>query len=51
MYKAHGLPTVDTSAASVEEIATVVVQTLAQVRRRAGNQPAPGSRRGRNPQA
>jgi regulator of PEP synthase PpsR (kinase-PPPase family) len=47
MYKAHDLPTVDTSAASVEEIATVVIQTLAQVRRRK-NQPAPGTRRGRD---
>jgi regulator of PEP synthase PpsR (kinase-PPPase family) len=50
MYEAHHLPTVDTSAASVEEIATVVIQTLAQVRRRK-NQPASGTRRGRNPQA
>jgi regulator of PEP synthase PpsR (kinase-PPPase family) len=47
MYEAHHLPTVDTSAASVEEIATVVIQTLAQVRRRK-NQPAPGTRRGRD---
>jgi regulator of PEP synthase PpsR (kinase-PPPase family) len=49
MYKAHDLPTVDTSAASVEEIATVVIQTLAQVRRRK-NQPGTGPRRGRDPQ-
>jgi [pyruvate, water dikinase]-phosphate phosphotransferase / [pyruvate, water dikinase] kinase len=44
---------VDTSAASVEEIATVVIQTLAKVRRRAGGRPLPGRdhRRGRNPQA
>jgi regulator of PEP synthase PpsR (kinase-PPPase family) len=48
MYKAHDLPTVDTSAASVEEIATVVIQTLAQVRRRAAG---PAARRGRNPHA
>ncbi|PWW24160.1 hypothetical protein JD79_03338 [Geodermatophilus normandii] len=34
MYEAHDLPTVDTSAASVEEIATVVIQTLARQRRR-----------------
>lgn len=33
MYATHGLPTVDTSAASVEEIATVVIQTLARQRR------------------
>jgi regulator of PEP synthase PpsR (kinase-PPPase family) len=50
MYKAHGLPTVDTSAASVEEIATVVIQTLAQLRRRT-DQPASGTRRGRNPRS
>jgi regulator of PEP synthase PpsR (kinase-PPPase family) len=36
MYRAHDLPTVDTSSASVEEIAAVVIQTLAQRRRRAG---------------
>ena len=36
MYERHHLPTVDTSAASVEEIATVVVQTLARQRRRSG---------------
>jgi regulator of PEP synthase PpsR (kinase-PPPase family) len=35
MYAAHQLPTVDTSAASVEEIATVVIQTLASQRRAA----------------
>ena len=50
MYKAHRLPTVDTSAASVEEIAAVVIQTLAQTRRRAGNRPGPGPRRERSPQ-
>jgi regulator of PEP synthase PpsR (kinase-PPPase family) len=50
MYKAHSLPTVDTSAASVEEIATVVIQTLAQARRRAGRNPGPATRRGRSPQ-
>ncbi len=50
MYKAHGLPTVDTSAASVEEIAAVVIQTLARVRRRTGTRPDSGTRRGRNPQ-
>ncbi len=50
MYKAHDLPTVDTSAASVEEIATVVIQTLARSRRRARNQPGNEARRGRNPQ-
>jgi regulator of PEP synthase PpsR (kinase-PPPase family) len=50
MYKAHGLPVVDTSAASVEEIAAVVIQTLARVRRRAGNRPGPAPRRGRNAQ-
>jgi regulator of PEP synthase PpsR (kinase-PPPase family) len=50
MYEVHDLPTVDTSAASVEEIATVVIQTLAQVRRRK-NQPASGTRRGRDSQA
>jgi regulator of PEP synthase PpsR (kinase-PPPase family) len=50
IYKAHDLPTVDTSAASVEEIATVVIQTLAQARRRAGSNPGPATRRGRSPQ-
>jgi regulator of PEP synthase PpsR (kinase-PPPase family) len=34
------LPTVDTSAASVEEIATVVIQTLARQRRSSGERPA-----------
>ncbi|CAA9272187.1 MAG: Phosphoenolpyruvate synthase regulatory protein [uncultured Blastococcus sp.] len=33
MYERHHLPTVDTSAASVEEIAAVVIQTLARQRR------------------
>jgi hypothetical protein len=33
MYDRHQLPTVDTSAASVEEIAAVVIQTLARKRR------------------
>jgi hypothetical protein len=36
MYDRHQLPTVDTSAASVEEIATVVIQTLARQRRSSG---------------
>ncbi|SCX45515.1 hypothetical protein SAMN03159343_1604 [Klenkia marina] len=36
MYDRHELPTVDTSAASVEEIAAVVLQTLARLRRAAG---------------
>jgi regulator of PEP synthase PpsR (kinase-PPPase family) len=36
MYDEHHLPTVDTSAASVEEIATVVMQTLARQRRSSG---------------
>jgi hypothetical protein len=36
MYDRHHLPTVDTSAASVEEIAAVVIQTLARQRRLAG---------------
>jgi [pyruvate, water dikinase]-phosphate phosphotransferase / [pyruvate, water dikinase] kinase len=48
MYDTHDLPTVDTSAASVEEIATVVIQTLARQRR---SSPRPQSghdlRRGR----
>src|SRR3712207_8907322 len=30
IYSAHGLPTVDTSTASVEEIATVVMQTRSE---------------------
>jgi hypothetical protein len=50
MYKAHRLPVIDTSSASVEEIATVVIQTLAQARRRAGKEPGPATRRGRSPQ-
>jgi regulator of PEP synthase PpsR (kinase-PPPase family) len=33
MYDRHQLPTVDTSASSVEEIAAVVIQTLARQRR------------------
>jgi regulator of PEP synthase PpsR (kinase-PPPase family) len=33
MYDRHRLPTVDTSAASVEEIAAVVLQTLTRRRR------------------
>ena len=44
MYDMHDLPTVDTSAASVEEIATVVIQTLARRRRR-------DPRRGRTPRS
>jgi len=48
MYDRHHLPTVDTSAASVEEIAAVVIQTLARQRRSSAR---PGSghdlRRGR----
>jgi regulator of PEP synthase PpsR (kinase-PPPase family) len=36
MYDTHDLPTVDTSAASVEEIAAVVIQTLSRRRRRPG---------------
>jgi [pyruvate, water dikinase]-phosphate phosphotransferase / [pyruvate, water dikinase] kinase len=42
MYDRHHLPTVDTSAASVEEIAAVVIQTLARQRRSADNRPRPG---------
>jgi len=42
MYDTHHLPTVDTSAASVEEIAAVVIQTLARQRRRAGTAPRRG---------
>jgi [pyruvate, water dikinase]-phosphate phosphotransferase / [pyruvate, water dikinase] kinase len=34
IYETHALPTIDTSAASVEEIAAVVIQTLSQQRRR-----------------
>src|SRR3954471_16643458 len=45
MYEPHHLPTVDTSAASVEEIAAVVIQTLARQRRSSGTDP----QRGRNP--
>ena len=50
MYETHRLPTVDTSAASVEEIAAVVMQTLARQRRTAGAHPPPGGApsRGRN---
>lgn len=48
MYKAHDLPTVDTSAASVEEIAAVVIQTLVQARRRAGKNPEPAPSRRRS---
>jgi regulator of PEP synthase PpsR (kinase-PPPase family) len=42
MYETHGLPTVDTSAASVEEIAAVVIQTLARERRRTSGRPGTG---------
>jgi regulator of PEP synthase PpsR (kinase-PPPase family) len=42
MYETHGLPTVDTSAASVEEIAAVVIQTLARERRRSSGRPGTG---------
>ena len=42
MYETHSLPTVDTSAASVEEIAAVVIQTLARQRRRPGARPQSG---------
>src|SRR3712207_9569541 len=50
IYSAHGLPTVDTSTASVEEIATVVMQTLARQRRGSGTRPRTGRDlpRGRN---
>jgi regulator of PEP synthase PpsR (kinase-PPPase family) len=44
MYETHDLPIVDTSAASVEEIATVVIQALARQRRR-------DPRRGRTPRS
>jgi [pyruvate, water dikinase]-phosphate phosphotransferase / [pyruvate, water dikinase] kinase len=49
IYDRHHLPTVDTSAASVEEIATVVIQTLAWQRRSSGTTPQSGHdlRRGR----
>jgi regulator of PEP synthase PpsR (kinase-PPPase family) len=48
MYDRHHLPTVDTSAASVEEIAAVVIQTLAR-QRRSSDRPQSGHdlRRGR----
>jgi regulator of PEP synthase PpsR (kinase-PPPase family) len=50
MYRTHDLPTVDTSAASVEEIAAVVIQTLARGRRRGDRQlPGRDPRRGRTP--
>jgi regulator of PEP synthase PpsR (kinase-PPPase family) len=42
MYDRHHLPTVDTSSASVEEIATVVIQTLARQRRSSGARPQSG---------
>jgi [pyruvate, water dikinase]-phosphate phosphotransferase / [pyruvate, water dikinase] kinase len=42
MYDRHHLPTVDTSSASVEEIATVVIQTLARRRRSSGGYPQSG---------
>jgi [pyruvate, water dikinase]-phosphate phosphotransferase / [pyruvate, water dikinase] kinase len=58
MYDRHHLPTVDTSAASVEEIAAVVIQTLARQRRRPGDRPPSGQRpsghdlpRGRTPRS
>ena len=41
MYETHHLPTVDTSAASVEEIAAVVFQTLARLRRSAARATPP----------
>jgi regulator of PEP synthase PpsR (kinase-PPPase family) len=44
IYETHHLPTVDTSAASVEEIAAVVIQTLARQRRRSGDRAQPGQR-------
>jgi regulator of PEP synthase PpsR (kinase-PPPase family) len=40
MYDTHRLPTVDTSAASVEEIAAVVIQTLARQRRASDRAPS-----------
>ncbi|WP_235928020.1 pyruvate, water dikinase regulatory protein [Goekera deserti] len=51
MYATHHLPTVDTSAASVEEIAAVVIQTLARQRRSAAARPPVGrdTHRGRTP--
>jgi [pyruvate, water dikinase]-phosphate phosphotransferase / [pyruvate, water dikinase] kinase len=42
MYDTHALPTIDTSAASVEEIAAVVIQTLARERRRSSERPVTG---------
>lgn len=42
MYETHSLPMIDTSAASVEEIAAVVIQTLARERRRTSGRPATG---------
>jgi [pyruvate, water dikinase]-phosphate phosphotransferase / [pyruvate, water dikinase] kinase len=42
IYETHSLPTVDTSAASVEEIATVVIQTLARQRRGSVNRAQSG---------
>jgi regulator of PEP synthase PpsR (kinase-PPPase family) len=48
MYERHQLPTIDTSSASVEEIATVVIQTLTQQRRgSARSQSRPDLRQGR----
>jgi regulator of PEP synthase PpsR (kinase-PPPase family) len=50
MYDRHHLPTVDTSAASVEEIAAVVIQTLARQRRDSERPPSGHDlRRGRTP--
>jgi len=37
MYSRHRLPVIDTSAASVEEIAAIVIQTLARERRHAAD--------------
>jgi hypothetical protein len=53
MYDRHHLPTVDTSAASVEEIAAVVIQTLARQRRRSGGGSSNGHdlQRGRTPRS
>jgi hypothetical protein len=52
MYDRHRLPTVDTSSASVEEIAAVVIQTLAR-QRRGSARPQSGHdlRRGRTPRS
>ena len=49
IYETHSLPTVDTSAASVEEIAAVVIQTLTRQRSGSGAHPQFGHdlRRGR----